>query len=85
MPLPDNGGDTGTPTMPPPSTTPGDSTLPPAPDGPVDLETVARELGVDIEDLRSALGAPPPDLDAAAAELGIDVDDLREALGTPPG
>lgn len=82
---PPTGGGTSAPTMPPPSTAPTDGNLPATPTGPVDLETVAAELGVDVEALRLALGPPPPDLEAAAAELGINVNDLRQALGPPPG
>lgn len=56
---------------------------PPGTAGPVDLVRVAEELGVDVDELREALGPPPPDLEAAALRLGVDVEDLRRALGPP--
>ena len=47
----------------------------------------AATLGVSEDDLRNALGAPPPDFEAAAATLGVTVEALQEALGgaAPPG
>ena len=51
-----------------------------------DLAAAAEILGVDEEDLRSALGDPedgPPALAAAASELGVTEEALREALGLP--
>lgn len=51
-----------------------------------DLAAAAETLGVDVEDLRLALGDPgegPPDLAAAAAELGVSEEALHEALGIP--
>ena len=47
---------------------------------PPDLQRAAATLGISVQKLRDALGAPPPDLDAAAAKLGIPVDSLESAL-----
>ena len=49
------------------------------------LEAAAQQLGIDVQDLRAALGAPPPDFAQAAQQLGISESALREALGPPPG
>jgi hypothetical protein len=46
-----------------------------------DLEASAERLGVGVEALRAALGAPPPDLAAAAATLGVSEEELAGALG----
>ena len=51
--------------------------------GNVDLEAAAVELGVSLQDLEQALGAPPPDLAAAAEKLGVSEAALRSALGSP--
>jgi hypothetical protein len=47
------------------------------------LERAARELGVSVDDLREAVGPPPPDIEGASRKLGIPADKLREALGVP--
>ena len=44
------------------------------------LAVAAAQLGVTEENLRAALGPPPPDHDAAALQLGVSVEDLRSAL-----
>jgi len=69
----------------PPAGGPNDGAAPPAPDGLLDLDAIAATLGVTVDELRDALGTPPPDLEAAAAQLGVTVDELQEALGPPPG
>jgi hypothetical protein len=48
------------------------------------LERAADILGVSPQELREALGPPPPDLRAAAQKLGVSVQALRDALGPPP-
>jgi YHYH protein len=45
-----------------------------------DLNIAAEKLGINVEQLRRALGPPPPDLQAAAQKLGISVEALRAAL-----
>lgn len=63
-----------------------DAPAPPtAPGGPIDLSRAAAILGVSPEELRLALGPPPPDLEAAASALGVSLADLQSALGPPPG
>ncbi len=49
--------------------------------GEPDLDAAAATLGVSVQELMGALGAPPPDLVAAAATLGVTVEQLRNALG----
>ena len=44
------------------------------------LADVARDLGVDVEALRRAVGAPPPNLRRASQQLGIDIQTLRTAF-----
>ncbi len=44
------------------------------------LANVARDLGVDEEALRRAVGAPPPNLRRASQTLGIDIQTLRSAF-----
>lgn len=44
------------------------------------LPAAARELGVDVEALRRALGPPPPDFAQAAIALGIEEQRLRETM-----
>ena len=44
------------------------------------LESAARELGVDPNQLGRALGPPPPDFARAARELGIPENHIREAM-----
>jgi hypothetical protein len=44
------------------------------------LNVAAARLGISAEQLRRALGPPPPDLNAAARQLGMPVERLREAL-----
>lgn len=53
------------------------------PGGRPDLNVAAEKLGVEVEQLRAALGPPPPDLDVAAGRLGVSVDTLKNALGVP--
>lgn len=50
------------------------------PGGRPNLEMAAGKLGISAEQLRAALGPPPPDLQAAARQLGISEDRLRQAL-----
>ncbi len=45
-----------------------------------DLDAAASKLGISENELRNALGPPPPNLQKAAAELGISVNELRRAL-----
>lgn len=54
-----------------------------------DLSSVAEQLGVSEDELRDALGDPPPNLTEAAEKLGITEEELIEALpprreGGPP-
>jgi hypothetical protein len=51
----------------------------------IDLASAAAELGISEQELRAALGPPPPDLAAAAQKLGITEEALIEALGIPSG
>jgi hypothetical protein len=44
------------------------------------LVAVARDLGVDVDTLRQAVGAPPPNIQRASRELGISVEKLRAAF-----
>ena len=44
------------------------------------LDAVARELGVDADALRRAVGPPPPDFARAARALGVSEQRLREAF-----
>ena len=48
------------------------------------LKVAADKLGVDLKELRDALGPPPPDVEAAAKKLGIDAEKIREAMAVPP-
>lgn len=48
--------------------------------GELPIAVAARELGLDVAQLRHALGPPPPDFARAAAELGVDEARLREAM-----
>ena len=48
------------------------------------LQVAADKLGVDLKELRDALGPPPPDVEAAAKKLGIDAEKIREAMAVPP-
>ena len=41
---------------------------------------VARDLGISVDDLRRAMGPPPPDFRRAAQSLGISEQRLREAF-----
>jgi hypothetical protein len=52
--------------------------------GPPELGRAAARLGISVQKLHDALGAPPPDLGAAAGRLGIRVDALRSALDAAP-
>lgn len=45
-----------------------------------DLKGAARRLGVDVQELRRALGTPPPNLKNAARKLGVSEDALMRAL-----
>lgn len=53
---------------------------PPPPDGRHPDLNAATKLGISAEQLRRALGPPPPDLQAAAKQLGISESQLRNAL-----
>jgi len=44
------------------------------------LANVARDLGIDADRLRRAVGPPPPDIARAARELGISEQRLRDAF-----
>ena len=48
------------------------------------MKAAAKQLGVSVEVLRDALGAPPPDIKAAAQKLGVSESQLNHALGRPP-
>lgn len=48
-----------------------------------DLAAAAAQLGITEQQLREALGPPPPNLTSAAAKLGISEEALRQALGAP--
>ncbi len=48
------------------------------------MKAAAKQLGVSVEVLRDALGAPPPDIKAAAQKLGVSESQLNQALGRPP-
>ena len=45
-----------------------------------DLGVVAKRLGISIQKLRAALGAPPPDYRRAAQRLGIKAETLHSAM-----
>ena len=53
------------------------------PGGRPDLQAAAQKLGISEQQLRSALGPPPPNLSEAASKLGISESELRSALGVP--
>ncbi|MGH8400437.1 MAG: YHYH protein [Gammaproteobacteria bacterium] len=44
------------------------------------LKRAAAALGISVDQLRAALGPPPPDLQHAAQQLGISEQQLRDAL-----
>ncbi len=44
------------------------------------MEKVAQELNINFEDLRQAMGPPPPDFAGAAKKLGISEQKLHEAF-----
>ena len=48
------------------------------------LSAAAAQLGVTEEQLRLALGPPPPDIEAAASSLGVTTGALRAALDSSP-
>ena len=48
------------------------------------LAAAAAQLGVTEEQLRLALGPPPPDIEAAASSLGVTTGALRDALDKSP-
>ena len=48
------------------------------------MKTAAKQLGVNVEALRDALGPPPPNIKAAAQLLGVSESQLNQALGRPP-
>ena len=48
------------------------------------MKAAAKQLGVSVEVLRDALGAPPPDIRVAAQKLGVSESQLNQALGRPP-
>ncbi len=62
---------------------PGGQGGPGGPGGNV-LAAVADDLGVDVEALRQAVGAPPPDLRRASRVLGIRLEILRAAFMRHP-
>ncbi|RED52126.1 YHYH protein [Aestuariispira insulae] len=45
-----------------------------------DLNAAAQRLGISMNELRAALGPPPPNFEQAARTLGIPVEDLMRAL-----
>ena len=47
------------------------------------FDAAAQKLGISAEQLRNALGGPPPDIQRGAQILGISDDQLREALDLP--
>ena len=47
------------------------------------FDAAAQKLGISVEQLRSALGGPPPDIQRGAQTLGISKDQLKEALDLP--
>ena len=47
------------------------------------FDAAAQKLGISVEQLRNALGGPPPDIQEGAQILGIPEDQLREALDLP--
>lgn len=48
-----------------------------------DLSAAAKKLGITEQQLKDALGAPPPNFATAAQKLGITAADLKAALGVP--
>ena len=44
------------------------------------MEKVAQELNINFEDLRQAMGPPPPDFAGAEKKLGISEQKLHEAF-----
>jgi hypothetical protein len=50
------------------------------PGGADPIAAVARDLNLDPEALRRAVGPPPPDIERAARELGVDPQQLRAAF-----
>ena len=70
------------PSDPNPGRTPRDQTGS-ALSGP-NLAAAAAQLGVNEEQLRLALGPPPPDIEAAASSLGVTTGALRAALDSSP-
>jgi len=48
------------------------------------MKAAAKQLGVSVEELRDALGPPPPDIKDAAQKLGVSESQLNQALGRPP-
>jgi hypothetical protein len=44
------------------------------------LAAVARDLGIDVNVLRAAVGPPPPDIKGAARKLGVSEQKMREAF-----
>jgi polyisoprenoid-binding protein YceI len=51
---------------------------------PPDLTSIAKTLGISIEELVAALGGPPPNYESAAQALGISVEELLKLLPKPP-
>jgi hypothetical protein len=76
-----NGGEGGRAMRPRP---PGEGGMGQGEDPRARLLRAASILGISPEELRDALGPPPPDLRAAARKLGIPLDTLRSAFGPPP-
>lgn len=64
---------------------PGEGPPGAGPGGRPDLAAAAETLGITEDELRDALGPPPPNLEAAAATLGITVEELEDALGVSSG
>ncbi len=56
---------------------------PPGSGQPPDLTSVADALGIDLNDLISALGPPPPDLEAAAIKLNVPLSELQSLMPRP--
>lgn len=45
------------------------------------LSAAAKKLGISVDQLRRAIGPPPPDFRGAARKLGISEDKIRRAMG----
>ena len=47
------------------------------------IKRAAQKLGISVDELRRALGPPPPDFEGAAKKLGMSVKKLRKIVGRP--